>query len=80
MTRYHVLIATFATCYAMGLADRALTKDAISRPNIIVIVADDLGYGDLGIHGCKDIPTPNIDSIAQNGVRCTLTCWITRPR
>ena len=42
-----------------------------SKPNILVIVADDQGYGDLGIQGGKDIPTPNIDSIAKNGVRCT---------
>jgi arylsulfatase A-like enzyme len=41
------------------------------RPNIIVILADDLGYGDLGVHGGKDIPTPNIDSIANGGVRFT---------
>lgn len=41
------------------------------QPNILVIVADDLGYADLGIHGCQDIPTPHIDSIAKNGIRCT---------
>ncbi len=44
---------------------------AASKPNIIIIVADDLGYADLGIHGCKDIHTPHIDSIAKNGIRCT---------
>ncbi len=42
---------------------------APGRPNILLIVADDLGYGDLGCFGCKDIPTPNIDSLAQAGVR-----------
>jgi arylsulfatase A-like enzyme len=42
-----------------------------ARPNVIVILADDLGYVDLGIQGGKDVPTPNIDSIAKNGVRCT---------
>lgn len=42
-----------------------------SKPNIIVIVADDLGYGDLGFQGGKDVPTPNIDGIADNGVRFT---------
>ena len=42
-----------------------------SPPNIILIIADDLGYGDLGCHGCADIPTPNIDSLAANGVRFT---------
>jgi arylsulfatase A-like enzyme len=36
-----------------------------------VILADDLGYGDVGFNGCLDIPTPNLDSIAANGVLCT---------
>ncbi len=40
-------------------------------PNLIVIMADDLGYADVGFNGCKDIPTPNVDSIASHGVRCT---------
>jgi arylsulfatase A-like enzyme len=40
-------------------------------PNLIIILADDLGYADVGFNGCKDIPTPNIDRIAQNGVRFT---------
>jgi arylsulfatase A-like enzyme len=39
-------------------------------PNVLVIVADDYGYGDCSVHGCRDIPTPNIDSLARNGVRC----------
>jgi arylsulfatase A-like enzyme len=42
-----------------------------AKPNILVIVGDDMGYGDIGVHGCKDIPTPHIDSLAKNGVRCT---------
>ena len=41
------------------------------RPNIIIFLADDHGYADIGVNGCKDIPTPNIDSIAKNGVRFT---------
>src|SRR5262249_55030691 len=39
------------------------------RPNVLLIVADDLGYTELGCQGCKDIPTPNLDSLAKNGVR-----------
>ena len=42
-----------------------------SRPNIVLIVADDLGYADLGVQGSPDALTPHIDSIAANGVRCT---------
>ncbi|MDG1930416.1 MAG: sulfatase-like hydrolase/transferase [Flavobacteriaceae bacterium] len=37
------------------------------KPNLIVIMTDDMGYADVGFNGCKDIPTPNIDSIAYNG-------------
>jgi arylsulfatase A-like enzyme len=42
-----------------------------SKPNVIVILADDLGYSDLGCQGGKDVPTPHIDSLAKNGMRCT---------
>lgn len=42
-----------------------------AAPNILIIVSDDHGYGDVGAYGCKDIPTPHLDSIAKNGVRFT---------
>lgn len=41
------------------------------KPNILFIVGDDMGYADVGWHGCKDIPTPHLDSLAASGVRFT---------
>jgi len=41
------------------------------KPNIILIVADDLGYGDISCYGCKEIKTPNIDKLASEGARFT---------
>lgn len=41
------------------------------RPNIVIVVADDLGYGDLGCYGGRFIPTPNLDRLAMEGMRFT---------
>lgn len=59
----------------------ALTADSTAgqvKPNILLIVADDLGYGDIGVHGGRDVPTPNIDALAAGGVRCT-NGYVTAP-
>ena len=65
MTRRLVLALAGLALAATGPASAEPRK-----PNVIVIVADDMGYADLGATGCKDIPTPHIDSLARNGVRC----------
>lgn len=61
-----------AGAIALGLAPQQAARarpDLQSRPNIIVIVTDDQGYRDVGFNGSPDIPTPNIDRIAHEGVR-----------
>ncbi|MCL4111160.1 UNVERIFIED_CONTAM: hypothetical protein GTU68_038502 [Idotea baltica] len=42
-----------------------------NKPNIIIVFADDLGYGDLGCYGAQDVKTPNIDQLASEGMRFT---------
>ena len=59
-----MVTAMIAMCWAISLA-AAPVRD----PNILIIVADDLGYADLGFQGGTDIPTPGIDALAANGVR-----------
>lgn len=58
-------------CVGMLLVCSALVASAADKPNLLILYADDLGWGELGCQGCKDIPTPHIDSIAKNGVRFT---------
>ena len=53
------------TALAVSAADR------IDRPNIVIILADDLGYGDLGCYGHPSIRTPNLDRLAREGMRFT---------
>jgi len=59
---------------AAGLVLTAISSGSIAagkRPNIIYIMVDDLGYGDVGCYGQKVIQTPNIDRLAQEGIRFT---------
>lgn len=61
MRYFYILLAV--ACLA------ASAEAAQEKPNLIVIMADDLGYGDVGYNGCTDIPTPHIDALAKNGVQ-----------
>jgi len=56
---------------AAALAIALGQTTAPPRPNVVLIVADDLGYGDLGSYGAPDIRTPNLDRLAHDGVRLT---------
>ena len=55
--------------WLLVLAFWASTSTAADRPNIIYIMADDQGYGDLGCQGARDLHTPHIDRMAEEGLR-----------
>ena len=65
-------------------AEKSATAEAAGKPNIIYILTDDLGYGDVGCYGATRVKTPNIDKLAAQGVRFTdghssaATCTPTR--
>ena len=66
------LFLLFALCSSLSAATQPdSAKAPTDKPNVLVIIADDLGYADIGVHGGKEVPTPNIDALAASGVRCT---------
>jgi len=66
LTRRTFLAGTAASALACGLGQGA---NAQTKPNILFIMADDLGYGDLSAYGAPDLQTPNIDALIARGMR-----------
>lgn len=67
---------SFLRCFAKVLATiagpvSAETSPASTRPNVVIILADDAGWGDLGSYGATQIKTPNLDRLAKEGMRFT---------
>jgi arylsulfatase A-like enzyme len=58
-------------CLSALLAQEADAATKPSRPNIIFVLTDDFGYGDLGSYGGTSVPTPNLDRMAREGIRFT---------
>lgn len=72
---------SFATLLAAGIftatmlrANEADSAEATRPPNIVLIVADDMGYCDAGCYGANDVRTPNLDRLAKEGTRFTSFC------
>lgn len=66
-----IAACSFETRTDQVVSDTLASVEQAQRPNFIVFTTDDMGYTDLGAFGGKDIPTPNIDEIAMQGVRLT---------
>ena len=65
-----ILIATLALVISSVAVPAAVAGDA-ARPNVVVFLADDLGYGELGCYGNRQAVTPNLDRFATEGLRLT---------
>jgi arylsulfatase A-like enzyme len=80
------LLGVIGIALALAGANAGLPAQpaAPDRPNVVLIMTDDAGYGDFGVYGASDIRTPHIDSLARDGVRLTdfyangATCTPTR--
>ena len=64
-----LILAGLIICYP--IANVTAQSDSTEKPNLVIILLDDLGYADVGFNGSTEIFTPNIDRIAKNGVRIT---------
>jgi arylsulfatase A-like enzyme len=73
MTPTAISVCRFATVLIvlLALADHLSSAEAPSRINVVIILADDLGYGDLGCYGHPKFKTPNLDRMAAEGARLT---------
>lgn len=70
--RWLCSLSLIAACVGFAPpAPAVAAEQGKNRANVVVILADDLGYGDLGCYGCKDIKTPHLDRLAAGGVRFT---------
>ncbi len=76
---HHISIMAFITwaaitvlpCSAKESGKPDVSKANASRPNVVLIYGDDVGYADIGVNGSKLIPTPNIDALAREGINFT---------
>jgi arylsulfatase A-like enzyme len=68
---HSLLLRAVCALLISSLPSLSATPPRDERPNVLLIVVDDLGYNDVGFQGGRDIPTPHLDRLAASGVRCT---------
>ena len=67
----NILVATTSCLATLAVYTPAKGQTPATKPNIVIIYVDDLGYGDIGVNGAKGVKTPNIDKMAKGGITFT---------
>ena len=81
---HRITALALSVCTALCVQDfdtKSLKAESIDRPNVLVVLTDDQGWGDLSLHGNPNLQTPNIDSLARDGVELTnfFVCAVCSP-
>jgi hypothetical protein len=67
----HMRLTLTFLVVCLSAATATAQTSSSAKPNVVLIVTDDVGYGDIGSYGAPDVKTPSIDSLAHDGVRLT---------
>ena len=79
LSRHRSRTVIFTACLVVLMPSLLLGLETVrKKPNVVILLIDDLGFGDIACFGNKRIPTPHIDSLATQGVKCTMS-YITNP-
>jgi arylsulfatase A len=71
LRQFIIVAGILASAHALAASTQPASAQAAGKPNVVLIMMDDMGYGDLGSYGAPDVRTPNIDRLARQGVRLT---------
>mgnify|MGYP000624264058 FL=1 len=71
MITKQILSIILTSCLTAHITCASDVKKTYDKPNVVIIYADDVGFGDLGVYGAKKIPTPHLDKLAGEGLRFT---------
>ena len=79
---HHQFARLLGLLTAFALIGTAAASPSVAHPHAVLIVVDDMGYGDIGCYGSPDVPTPHIDSLTKTGTRFTdayVSCAVCSP-